>query len=143
MAVPNKISPTAAPNVAPATNRVAGVRSGASGGSRVDELTYSPWLGNADASPRFEDYRQDTGQFQDQRRRQREDLWALTPLMTRFAASFVANESVPSANDNPEENFANMVARTEVTRGIGVYEQNMLATSQEIRHPGTLLNHFY
>jgi len=143
MAVPNKISPTAAPNVAPANNRASSVRAGASGGSQVDELNHSAWLGTADTSPKFEDYRQDAGSWDGQKRRQREDLWALTPLMTRFAASFVANEAEAKLGDDADGSFGAVLGRTDVMRGVGVYEHNMQMTSQELRHPGSLLNHFY
>lgn len=121
-----KVSPSTAPGLAPGTQRVAGMqRTGI--GERVENISQSAWIGEGDDwSPRFEDEYEPR---RDRRttRRSRED--AFLPMLARFAAGWVANETV-------EPHATLRASISDLRRAISVYEGSMRAISGAIRNTG-------
>lgn len=134
----NRVTAVSAPGMAAAaTSRLASGGRNVASVSRgpIEESSFSSQIGlNDNAYYRYED-ELDLGFDEKQREDPRREY---TPLMSRQANGFRVDEAEESLGGGSESPF-----RTEVMRGVGLYERTLSVTAQGSVKRGSILNYMY
>ena len=134
-----------AAGLSPSTNMV-GTRPGVSGASAVDSSTYSSWVGTADNTQRYDNGSQDSNFSGGQQGSsgQQSNFWTLTPLVARGAMAFQTTEAFQDslASSTAGKAFRPAI-KSDVVRGVGIYDHNISLLSSDMVKPGALVNRAY